>query len=57
MVIEEAYGENLVRHYSDRNMMILQVETGAQYVDAVDVLPCPYTYEETEVPILEVSAP
>lgn len=27
--------------------MIRQIETGAIYEDAVDVLPCRYTYEET----------
>ena len=40
-----------IRHYSDINMKILQVETGIKYVDAVDIIPCPYTYEETDEPI------
>lgn len=40
-----------IRHYSDQNMHILQVETGILYEDAVDVLPCRYTYEETDIPI------
>jgi hypothetical protein len=31
--------------------MIKQVETGALYEDAVDVIPCKYTYEETDIPI------
>lgn len=45
--------ENLVKHYSDKGMYILQVETGTEYSEAVDVVPCRYTYEETENPIEE----
>ena len=45
--------ENLIKHYSDENKMILQVETGVKYADAVDVYPCRYTYEETDEPIEE----
>lgn len=54
MIIEE-YVENgeRIRHYSDQNVLIRQVETGDLYEDAVDVLPCRYTYEETDQPILE----
>lgn len=54
MIIEE-YVENgeRIRHYSDQNLMIRQIETGAIYEDAVDVIPCRYTYEETDQPILE----
>ena len=40
-----------IRHYSDSGNIIRQVETGNLYEDAVDVVPCPYTYEETETPI------
>lgn len=43
--------ENRERRYSDLNMKIRQVETGNLYDDAVDVIPCPYTYEETDIPI------
>lgn len=43
--------EDRIRHYSDAGFMIYQVETGNLYEDAVDVVPCPYTYEETETPI------
>lgn len=42
---------SLIRHYSDENMMIKQVETNILYVDAVDWVPCSYTYEETDIPI------
>lgn len=51
MVVEEKINDRLVRHYSDSGMMILQVETGIEYDDAVDVIPCKYTYQETETPI------
>jgi hypothetical protein len=44
---------NLVRHYSDRDVYIRQIETGLEYVDAVDVIPCRYTYEETNEMIEE----
>lgn len=33
--------------------MIRQIETGNQYQEAVDILPCAYTYEETDIPISE----
>lgn len=45
----------LVRHYSDTGMMILQVETGIEYEEAVDIVPCRYTYIETDKPIEGVS--
>lgn len=41
----------LVKHYSDKGVMLLQKETGLLYSDPVDVYPCPYTYEETDEPI------
>lgn len=43
--------DNLVKHYSDENKLILQVETGVKYAEAVDVYPCRYTYEETDEPV------
>ncbi len=49
----EVNGRQLIRHKSDRGKMILQVETGKEYVSAVDVIPCIYTYEETERDIPE----
>ncbi len=45
----------LIRHYSDEGMMLKQVETGTEYSEAVDVVPCKYTYEETDKPIEEVT--
>ena len=43
----------LIRHKSDSNKFIRQVETGIEYASAVDVIPCRYTYEETEKDIPE----
>lgn len=41
----------LIRHYSDAGFMLLQNETGAKYSDSVDVIPCAYTYTETDEPV------
>ena len=38
----------LIRHFSDQGVMLLQTETGIKYADPVDVVPCRYTYEETD---------
>ena len=52
MIIEEIVDKGTrVRHYSDQQLKIRQIETGIVYEDAVDVLPCRYTYEETDEPI------
>ena len=40
-----------IRHWSDAGKKIRQVETGNLYDDAVDVVPCRYTYEETDIPV------
>ena len=53
MVCSEIINDMVVRHYSDRDKMLRQVETGTFWVDAVDVLPCRFTYEETDIPIEE----
>lgn len=52
MIVIKQLG-NRERRYSDQNVKIRQIETGVIYEDAVDVIPCRYTYEETEVPIEE----
>lgn len=44
----EVKGRTLIKHESDCGKIIRQVETGREYSSAVDVLPCKYTYEETE---------
>lgn len=38
----------IVKHYSDKGVLLLQKETGAKYSEPVDVVPCAYTYEETD---------
>lgn len=50
MIVTEEMGD-LIRHYSDSGFKIRQIETGIVYDDAVDITPCPYTYEETDEPI------
>ena len=46
--------ETQIRHYSDENFKIRQIETGILYDEAVDVVPCRYTYEESDEPIEDV---
>ena len=54
MIIIENINENLIKHYSDKNVYIRQIETGIEYSSAVDVTPCKYTYEETDKEIAKV---
>lgn len=59
MIIKEFYrtrkdGVNLYRTYSDKEVYILQNETGAEYDEAIDVEGAPYTYSETDKPIEEI---
>lgn len=58
MIIKEYYttrkdGVNLYKTYSDQNLYIRQVETGVEYVEAIDIENAPYTYEETDKVIEE----
>ena len=41
----------LIKHWSDAGVMLLQVETGTKYSDPIDLVPCRYTYVETDEPI------
>lgn len=41
----------VIRHYSDSNLRLRQLETNELFDDAVDVMPCQFTYEETDIPI------
>lgn len=49
--------ENLEKHYAeDENGVryyFMQVETGVEYAEAVDTVPCRYTYVATDKPIEE----
>lgn len=52
MIIVEIVDEGTrERRYSDLGMKLRQIETGDLYDDAVDVIPCRYTYEETDIPV------
>ena len=51
MLVTEMLSETRIRHYSDQDMMIRQIETDILYEDAVDNYPCKYTYEETDISI------
>ena len=43
------FGSRTLLHtYSDSNKYILQVETNTKYDEAYVVIPCRYTYVETE---------
>jgi hypothetical protein len=56
IITEYLNDETLVKHYSDKGVLLLQKETGLKYSDPIDIVPCPYTYEETDEPI-EVEEP
>ena len=51
MIVEEMVTPKRIRHYSDQQLKIRQIETGRIYDDAVDRYPCQWTYEETDIPI------
>jgi len=58
MVVRELFvtnedGTNLYKTYSDQGFMILQVETGIAYSEAIDIEDAEYTYTETDIPIEE----
>lgn len=48
MVRSELMEGGLIRHWSDDGHDLLQVETGHVYREAVDTVPCRYTYRECE---------
>lgn len=50
MVKEQILNETLVRHYSDEGKKIRQIETDIIYDEAIDIIPCRYTYEQTDIP-------
>ena len=52
MIVKEHYktrtdGVELYKTYSDAGYLIRQVETGAEYDEAIDIDGMPYTYTET----------
>jgi len=52
MIVVENDGK-FKRTYSDSGMRIKQVQTGILYYEAVDLPDAPYTYEETDIPIVK----
>lgn len=49
MILTEYLNDGtLIKHYSDKGYLLLQNETGAKYSDPIDIVPCPYTYTETD---------
>ena len=51
IIIEQLDERTRERRYSDKGVKLLQIETNILYNDAVDVVPCRFTYEESEEPI------
>lgn len=49
MILTEYLNDGtLIRHYSDKGFILLQNETGTKYSEPIDVVPCIYTYTETD---------
>ena len=49
--------EELEGRKSINNKYLLQIKTGREYDEAVDPIPCQYTYEETDKDIPEHTEP
>lgn len=49
MIIVENLG-TVERRYSDQGVKIRQIETDTLWNDAVNAIPCRFTYEETNIP-------
>ena len=49
----EKYNENMYRTYSDEGYFIRQIKTGNVYEEAIDLESKLFTYEETDIPIVE----
>ena len=54
----EIIKDKLIRHYAEdedgKYYKIIQVETGVEYDEAVDLLPCRFTYVATDIMIEEI---
>lgn len=46
---EYLHDGTLIKHFSDEGFMLLQAETGIMYADPIDLVPCAYTYTETDI--------
>lgn len=47
MIKQETLKNGLIRTYSDQNKYIIQVETGIEYAEAIDI-PNKFTYIESD---------
>lgn len=54
-MVQTEIKDGRMHHYSDLNYKIRQIETANIFEDAMDVIPCPYTYEETDEIIVDNS--
>lgn len=55
MILARFTDDGMIRHWSSDGFYIRKIETGEIYEDAVDYIPCEYTYEETDelIPVEE----
>ena len=51
MIIQEQIGNDLVKTYSDKGMMIKKIGTEELYSEAIDPKRFNREYEETDIPI------
>ena len=51
MIIQEQIGNDLVKTYSDKGMMIRKIGTDELYSEAIDPKRFNRKYEETDIPI------
>ena len=51
MIIQEQIGNDLVKTYSDKGMMIRKIGTEELYSEAIDPKKFNREYEETDIPI------
>ena len=51
MVKYEVLNDKFCRHYSDNNKLIHKIGTEEMYSEAVDLIPCKFEYEETDIKI------
>lgn len=49
MVKSEIISDKYIKHISDAGKKIRQIETGRIFNEAVDRIPCQFTYEETDI--------
>ena len=57
MIIQEQIGENMIRTYSDRNVMIHGGFPEGDYTEAYDPISMGRTYIETDIPIEQEAIP